>query len=145
MGRYIFTIIALAVIFDISELISADRYKGLTRAGVSLLLVLAILTPLPGVIDEMRGALDFSDLESSEGADIRYDAFVSGLREYISSEFDLSREDVEVEAIGFSEVDMRAEKILVTLSGKAALANYKRIESVIDQMGLGEAEVKIEI
>lgn len=145
MGRYIFSIIALAIIFDISEMISADRYRTLTRAGVSLLLVMAIVTPLPGLINEIKGGLDFSDLENSADGDIRYEAFVSGLREYISSEFDLSREDVAVEAIGFSEVDMRAEKILITLSGKAALANYKRIESSIDQLGLGEAEVKIEI
>lgn len=145
MGRYIFSIIALAIIFDISEMISADRYRTLTRAGVSLLLVMAIVTPLPGLINEIKGGLDFSDLENSADGDIRYEAFVSGLQEYISSEFDLSREDVAVEAIGFSEVDMRAEKILITLSGKAALANYKRIESSIDQLGLGEAEVKIEI
>ena len=145
MGRYIFSIIALAIIFDISEMISADRYRTLTRAGVSLLLVMAIVTPLPGLINEIKGGLDFSDLENSVDGDIRYEAFVLGLREYISSEFDLSREDVAVEAIGFSEVDMRAEKILITLSGKAALANYKRIESSIDQLGLGEAEVKIEI
>lgn len=145
MGRYIFTVIALAVIFDIAEMISADRYKGLTRAGMSLLLVMAIVTPLPGLISDMKGEMDFSDIGDFGDADIRYAAFVSGLEEYISSEFDLPREDVTVEAIGFSEDDMRAEKILITLSGKAALANYKKVESSINQLELGEAEVKIEI
>ena len=47
MGEYLLSIITLAIIFDVLELFSAERYKGLTRAAMSLILVMAILSPLP--------------------------------------------------------------------------------------------------
>lgn len=145
MGKYLLSVITLAVLLDILELSSAERYRGLTRAAMSLILVMAILTPLPSLVEKMRGELDFTEIEESVGEDIRLSAFTEGIAEYIALEFDLSCDDISVEAIGFDSEKMRAEKILITLSGKAALANYKVVEAAIDQLGLGEAEVKIEI
>lgn len=144
MGEYLLSIITLAIVFDILELFSAERYKGLTRAAMSLILVMAILSPLPSLIDRIGGELDFTEIEGS-GEDIRLSAFGEGIREYISSEFDLDAEEVLVEIVGFDSEEMRCEKILITLSGRAALADYKRVERLIDGLGLGDAEVKIEI
>lgn len=144
MGEYLLSIITLAIVFDILELFSAERYKGLTRAAMSLILVMAILSPLPSLIDRIGGELDFTEAEGS-GEDIRLSAFGEGIREYISSEFDLDAEEVLVEIVGFDGEEMRCEKILITLSGRAALADYKRVERLIDGLGLGDAEVKIEI
>lgn len=144
MGEYLLSIITLAIVFDILELFSAERYKGLTRAAMSLILVMAILSPLPSLIDRIGGELDFTETEGS-GEDIRLSAFGEGIREYISSEFDLDAEEVLVEIVGFDSEEMRCEKILITLSGRAALADYKRVERLIDGLGLGDAEVKIEI
>ena len=144
MGEYLLSIITLAIIFDVLELFSAERYKGLTRAAMSLILVMAILSPLPSLIEKIGGELDFSEIEGS-GEDIRLSAFGDGIREYISSEFDLDSDEVAVEIVGFDKEEMKCEKILITLSGRAALADYKRVERLIDELGLGEAEVKIEI
>lgn len=145
MGGYLLSVITLAILLDILEHFSAEKYKGLTRAAMSLILVMAILSPLPTLVEKMRGELDFSEMEESMGEDIRLTAFTEGIAEYIAFEFELSRDEIAVEAIGFDPKGMRAEKILITLSGKAALANYKRVEGEINQLGLGEAEVKIEI
>ena len=144
MGEYLLSTITLAIIFDILELFSAERYKGLTRAAMSLILVMAILSPLPSLVEKIGGELDFSEIEGS-GEDIRLSAFGDGIREYISSEFDLDSDEVAVEIVGFDKEEMKCEKILITLSGRAALADYKRVERLIDELGLGEAEVKIEI
>ena len=144
MGEYLLSIITLAIIFDVLELFSAERYKGLTRAAMSLILVMAILSPLPSLVEKIWGELDFSEIEGS-GEDIRLSAFGEGVREYISSEFDLDSDEVAVEIVGFDKEEMKCEKILITLSGRAALADYKRVERLIDELGLGEAEVKIEI
>jgi hypothetical protein len=144
MGEYLLSIITLAIIFDVLELFSAERYKGLTRAAMSLILVMAILSPLPSLVEKIGGELDFSEIEGS-GEDIRLSAFGDGIREYISSEFDLDSDEVAVEIVGFDKEEMKCEKILITLSGRAALADYKRVERLIDELGLGEAEVKIEI
>ncbi len=145
MGGYLLSVITLAILLDFLELFSAERYKGLTRAAMSLILVMAILSPLPALVEKMRGELDFSEMEEFVGEDIRLTSFTEGIAEYIALEFDLSRDDIAVETVGFDPVEMRAERILITLSGKAAFADYKRVESEIDQLGLGEAEVKIEI
>ena len=144
MGEYLLSIITLAIIFDGLELFSAERYKGLTRAAMSLILVMAILSPLPSLVEKIEGDIDFSEIEGS-GEDIRLSAFGDGIREYISSEFDLDSDEVAVEIVGFDKEEMKCEKILITLSGRAALADYKRVERLIDELGLGEAEVKIEI
>jgi hypothetical protein len=144
MGEYLLSIITLAIIFDVLELFSAERYKGLTRAAMSLILVMAILSPLPSLVEKIEGDIDFSEIEGS-GEDIRLSAFGDGIREYISSEFDLDSDEVAVEIVGFDKEEMKCEKILITLSGRAALADYKRVERLIDELGLGEAEVKIEI
>lgn len=144
MGEYLLSIITLAIIFDVLELFSAERYKGLTRAAMSLILVMAILSPLPSLVEKIGGELDFSEIEGS-GEDIRLSAFAEGVREYISSEFNLDSDEVAVEIVGFDQEEMKCEKILITLSGRAALADYKRVERLIDELGLGEAEVKIEI
>ena len=144
MGEYLLSIITLAIIFDVLELFSAERYKGLTRAAMSLILVMAIISPLPSLVEKIGGELDFSEIEGS-GEDIRLSAFGDGIREYISSEFDLDSDEVAVEIVGFDKEEMKCEKILITLSGRAALADYKRVERLIDELGLGEAEVKIEI
>ncbi len=145
MGKYLLSVITLAILLDILELFSAERYKGLTRSAMSLILVMAILSPLPSLVEKMKGELDFSGIEESGGEDIRLLAFGEGIREYISSELDLNPDEVAIEIIGFDKEEMRCEKILITLSGRAALTDYKRAEKLVDGLGLGEAEVKIEI
>lgn len=145
MGEYLLSITTLAISFDLLELLSAERYKALTRAAVSLILIMAIITPLPSLIGNIRGELDFSVGDAMEGEDIRLVSFEVGISRYIASEFDLSAEEVLVEAINFDPEEMRAEKILITLTGRAALANYKNIEKTVSRLELGVAEVKIEI
>lgn len=145
MGEYLLSITTLAISFDLLEIMSAERYKALTRAAVSLILIMAIITPLPSLIGKIQGDLDFSMGDSVEGEDIRLASFEEGIAGYIASEFDLLREEVEVEAINFNSNVMKAEKILITLTGRAVFANYKSIEKAVNQLGLGVAEVKIEI
>ena len=145
MGKYLLSITVLAVALDLIEFIAADRYKALTRASVGIILVMAIITPLPALIEKMQGDLDFSGVEDTQAEDIRLSAFEEGIAQYISGEFNLARENVSVEAEGFNSGDMKAEKILITLTGSAVMANYKKIEGAVNSLGLGCAEVKIEI
>ena len=145
MEKYILSITVLAVALDLLEFIAADRYKALTKAAVGVILVMAIITPLPALIEKMQEDLDFSEVGDREGEDIRLSAFEEGIAQYVSQEFGLAREDVSVEAEGFDSDNMKAEKILITLTGSAITANYKKIIATTNALGLGEAEVKIEI
>ena len=145
MGKYLLSITVLAVALDLIEFVSADRYKALTKACVGIILVMAMITPLPALIEKMQEDLDFSEIGDMQAEDIRISAFEDGIAQYISESFGLSRECVSVEAEGFNSDDMKAEKILITLTGSAVASNYKKIESVVNGLGLGKAEVKIEI
>ncbi len=145
MGEYLLSIATLAIALDILEILAAEKFKALTRAAVSIILVTAIITPLPSLLGQLKGELDFSFEDQVSGEDIRLSAFEEGIARYIATEFDLDRSDVSVEAIGFSAEEMKAERILVTLSGLAVTANYKKIEKTLNQLELGVAEVKIEI
>ena len=145
MGEYLLSLISLAIVFDVLEYLSAEKYKGITRAALGLLLTVAVIAPIPGLIADIKGDLVFSDVGDLQGDDIRLAAFSEGIASYIASEFDLSADDVSIEVIEFDPTEMRAEKILITLSGRAAIANYKQIESAVDKLDLGDAEVKIEI
>ena len=145
MGKYLLSITALAVALDLLEVLSAEKYKAITRGAVSVILTVAIITPIPSLVEEIKREPDFSYVEKNEGEDICLASFEEGIARYIAAEFNLSRECISVEAVGFDVQTMRAERILITLSGSAAMANYKRIEKTVSELNLGEAVVKIEI
>ena len=58
-------------------------------------------------------------------------AFEDGVAAYISDRYGVERECIKVMADGFSLEKLQAERIYVTLSGKAALLDYKRIEKCL--------------
>ena len=145
MKEYLFLIIVLATVLDLLLHFSNEKFKDISQGALGLILILAILLPLPGIYKKISGELQFSSPEISEGDDICLSAFEEGIAQYLSDRWGLKREDVEVEAVGFLREEMRAEKILISLHGKAALSDYKRIEKELSELGLGEVEVKLEI
>ena len=145
MKEYLFLIIVLAAVLDLLLHFSNEKFKDISQGALGLILILAILLPLPGIYKKISGEIQFSSPEISEGDDICLSAFEEGIAQYLSDRWGLKREDVEVEAVGFLREEMRAEKILISLHGKAALSDYKRIEKELSELGLGEVEVKIEI
>ncbi len=145
MKEYLLLIIVLAAVLDLLLHFSNEKFKDISQGALGLILILAILLPLPGIYKKISGELQFSSPEISEGDDICLSAFEEGIAQYLSDRWGLKREDVEVEAVGFLREEMRAEKILISLHGKAALSDYKRIEKELSELGLGEVEVKIEI
>lgn len=145
MKEYLYLIIILAAVLDLLSHFSAERFKDISTAALGLILTLAILLPLPGLYKKISGEIKFSTPEISQGEDICLAAFEEGIVQYVSDRWELEREDLEVETIGFSREEMRAEKIIISLHGKAALSDYKRIEKELSELGLGEVEVKIEI
>lgn len=145
MKEYLLFIIVLAAVLDLLLHFSNEKFKDISQGALGLILILAILLPLPGIYKKISGELQFSSPEIFEGDDICLSAFEEGIAQYLTDRWGLKREDVEVEAVGFLREEMRAEKILISLHGKAALSDYKRIEKELSELGLGEVEVKIEI
>ncbi len=142
---YLCTFIAVAVG------ISHPRLKKSTTFGAGVLLICVILLPLVDIIKDIDVKIDLEEylenVESEASDDALEAAFEEGIREYISSEYTVDKEFITVMADGFDLECLRAERIYVTLSGKAALLDYKRMELRIESEFTkgGECEVSVKL
>ena len=76
---------------------------------------------------------------------IAENAFTDGVKAMICEKFSLESDLVDVRVYGFDFEKMKAERIKVLLSGKAAAASYKDIEKYVEDSRLGECDAEIEI
>lgn len=147
MKSYLGDLFALSLIFGILSSVTAPAYKKSVNAALALILSARLLLPLSSLdlgISSTPPSLD--DLtQGGEYSENVKEAFEYGIRNYLSGELSLDEDCIEVETVGFDVGTMRAERILVTLSKKGALANTKKVKALLEEAGLGEAEVKIEI
>ena len=74
-------------------------------------------------------------------------AFEDGIAEYIADEYGVSRDNVAVFVDGFDMGSLTAERIYVTLSGRAALIDCKSVEKrLCDEFTRGgECEVTLKL
>ena len=63
----------------------------------------------------------------------------------VAKEFSLDAGEVEALASGFDFEKMRADKIKVILSGRAAASDYRLIEEYLNKLEIGEFKVEIKI
>ena len=146
MKEYLFLIVALCGALDLLLLVGNDKYKKITDSALGVLMILVIALPLPKVFDELKNDFELENFDSAGDADeFGKSSFEMGIKEYIAGEFSLSRDDVSVEAIGFSSSEMKAEKIIITLTGGGILSDNKKIERAVKSLELGAVEVKFEI
>ena len=145
MREYLFAVAGLAVVLDFLALISNEKCKKITEAALSIILILAVVLPLPGLIKDFGEFINIEENGEEVSSELYQLSFEDGIREYLADKFALSKNDIEVEAVGFLPEKMTAERILITLRGSAVLADNKRIRSAVNDLEIGEAEVKIEI
>jgi hypothetical protein len=74
-------------------------------------------------------------------------AFESGISKYVADKYGVEENDVYVMADGFDIESMTATRIYVTLSARAALIDYKKVEEDIKNnfTNGGECEVSLRI
>ena len=131
--------------------ITHHKFKNATGFGVGVLIICVIMLPLVDIfkgfdidkeIEDLIGDVDY---EASD--DMIKNAFEKGISEYIASEYSVNEQFVTVMANGFDLEVMRAERIYVTLSGKAIYLNYSALESDIENRFTkeGKCEVKVRL
>ena len=126
------------------------RESGAMRFAFATLLVYVTLTPILSLIHSEGGlrlpdhGFDPEDY-SKDYYNVAQSAFCDGIERLICEEYALDADEVRVGAVGFSFEYMRAEKIEIVLSGKAALADRVGIEKFVNKQGFGACEVEIEI
>lgn len=152
LKEYFVGIITLSVIISVMLAVSHNKLKGVITFGAGILIISAIMLPLVDIIKgfdvnkAFDGVLDGFDYEGKSDDAIEL-AFEDGVAAYISDRYGVERECIRVMADGFSLEKLQAERIYVTLSGKAALLDYKRIEKdIADEFTSGgECEVSLNI
>ena len=149
LENYFAEIFAAAAVVTVCSMLA---YKGgrATKFALSVLLVYTVLTPLSAIIPSFGGLLSDGGLSDIGGFSKDYEevaesAFCEGADKLICSELGLDSEGVRVVCRGFDYKNMRAERVSVILSGRCITADSLKIKRLVEEGGLGECEVQIEI
>ncbi len=149
MKEYMMTLFAVSLILGVLEALLYKPGGRGERAAFAVLLAFSVLSPIEGLMHS--GSFDFPAFSPEEGEDVpayearAREAFEEGIASEISAAFGVKEEYVRVRAVNFSFAEMRAEKILVTLSFGAAGCDPERVKEYIEKLELGECEVGFEI
>ena len=154
MSAYLSCLIAISAVAAISSYAAyGDRDDKYLKTASSLILVYVIISPLVTVIRDIseydfEGDFSFDSSESvndTELAQTAEKAFSDGVRKYVCDKFSLSEDEVRAVVFGFDFKSMKAERVKIILSGRAALADSRAISEEIRKLGECECEVELSV
>ena len=137
LKEYFVGAITLSLLIALTVGVAHPRLRNAVLFGGGVLLVCGILLPIIDILRDfdadktLDGIFDSIDFDATDSA-IEL-AFEDGVAEYIADSYGIPYECVSVRADGFDIGSLTAERIYVTLSGKGALFDYKRIENDIGE------------
>ena len=144
----VFIFLAFTVIANAS-FISYGASDRALRLALGIMMLSAILSVICGIsVPDLSFSVDGEDIAdlSAVGEEAVREAFCKGVASAVANEFGLSASDISVEAHSLGTDTLRAEKITVTLHGRAALADIGGIRDYLTEMGLcDDAAVKISL
>ena len=148
MNEYMTQVFAVTGLVGVLSLLAYRGKSDPSRLALGVILIYTVISPLAS----MSADFNINDIISNAPAApegeygvVLEEAFAEGIRLAVAEKFSLVREDIRVSLNGFDESKMRAERIRIMLSGRATLADYKRIEKYINELGVGECDCEIEI
>lgn len=152
MKGYLVGVVAVAALVSLASLfLKGKETERTAKIAFGLILLCEMLLPLaellPTVWEKLDGEISVPGTE--EGAPL-YEktgerAFAEGITRAVSEKFGIPVEQIDVRLESFDFQAMRAEKIFLTLRGRGALSDPKRVERYITESGLGDCEVNFEI
>lgn len=152
LKEYFEGILLLVAFVALALGVAHPKLRNATSFSAGVLIICAILLPIVDIIRDIDKKYSIDDLLSDmEYADATDDAielaFEEGISVYIADKYGVNKGDVLVMADGFDIGSMKAERIYITLSSKALLLNYKKIEEEIEKEFTqgGECEVSLKI
>ena len=151
LKAYFTDVIYLSTCIALTVGISHPKLKKSISFGAGILFICVILLPLVDIIKDINVKINVDEYVENIDSELSDDAlemaFEDGIREYLASEYRVDKELIVVMSDGFDLECMRAERIYVTLIGKAAMLDYKRIEEIIENEFTkgGECEVSVKL
>lgn len=150
MSEYAVSIFAICLVVGLASALSYGL-GGAERIALGIITLYVVIAPVVSMISEFdpEGWLQSVNSSSPE-IDEEYtavveEAFAEGICLAVADKFSFERENVRVRLFGFDFQKMRCERIRITLSGRAALSDYKAVERYVNGLDYGECEVEIEI
>ena len=150
MKEFLSTVFIISILSGILESLTHQSVKNSTRALIGIVTLFLLLNP----IRETFLGVDFSDMTlptlpdseiSEEYSGYVREAFESGIAMALADRFGLDESNIRVKVTGFDGQMMRAESIRISLSGVAALSDYRAIRDYINNMKIGECTVETDI
>lgn len=152
MTEYITGVLVTVWVICLASLSSyGGKCDAVTKGAFAVLLFYTVVIPLVPLVKDFDPTEFFENikLESIEGGEeyeeIAEEAFCDGIRRIVCERYAIGEENVRVAAEDFDFKNMTAEKIRITLSGRASFKDYKAIELYVESFGGWECDVKIEI
>lgn len=150
MSGYALGVFAICLVGGAFTLLSHGSGRA-ERVVIGIVTLYIIISPLAdGLsdfdVDRWLESLRGEGVEvSPEYEEVLEQSFSEGLKNAVAEKFSLKRDNIRVSLSGFDVEKMRAERIRISLSGAAALADYKAVEKYINGLDVGECELEIEI
>lgn len=151
MNEYFITVFVICAVTGILGLLSYNEKNGAEHAALGVILLFVVLSPVANVIasfdaEKFDPEKLVSDIQPETGlSDVGAAALCDGICRAVSQEFSLDDGDITATAYGFDFKMMKAEKIRILLTGRAAFADSKAIKEFVEKLEVGECEVGIEI
>lgn len=147
MSEYAIGVFVISAVVGICSHISYKGKSDPSKLALAIVLLYVVVSPIADMT--LSGSLIGAEYDPSIIGDgyevVAEQAFSEGILAAVADEFSLDKENLRVEIDGFDFEKMRAERIRVILSGRAAFADHKGIEKYINGLDRGVCECEIEI
>ncbi|MBQ7363029.1 MAG: hypothetical protein IJW48_05810 [Clostridia bacterium] len=150
MKEYLISGITLSLITAIATHLSHRELLPPVKMAAGAVLLSFVLVPLGGIFTALSElelpSFSFGDAVSGSVGEVGEEAFSEGVAKALAQRFGASEENFVVRCEGFDLETLSADKIVVVMSGSAALLDYRAIENYIEEnLEVRECECKIEI
>jgi len=150
LTEYIISAIAVSLIGAIALHLAHRELLPPVKMAVGLVLLSFVILPIGSFFRSLT-ELELPAFDSGEAFGGSFesatgDAFSLGIALALAEEFGVPAECFSVREEGFSYESLSAERVLVVMSGSAALLDYRRVEDYIEEnLEVGDAVCEIEI
>lgn len=148
MSSNVILIIGASCIVAFMSSVSHPKHRAVSEGAFSLVLLLAVLSP---VREYIGGFLDNTSLpeapsieEGGEYERVAEEAFLLGIERLVADKYGIPEEEVTVRCDGFDFSRFSCERIYLTLSGSAATSDHRGIKNFIEENFEGDCIVEIE-
>lgn len=148
MTELFVSVFTASAAIGVATQIAHARHRGRTLSfAFGVIFLFVVINAAPKI---SFPSLDMDDLISDIPGDGEYyyevrDAVCLAVGEAVAEKFGFSDGSVSVELINFDFENMKCDTVVVTLSGAAALGDYKRVEQFVSDIGIGRCRVDAQI